>query len=200
MDALGRDVAESKRQLASVRKQLGEMQKQISQLQQELSAGQPKRVQEGVQETRLEDLKEATEPPRQVEKADKTVEEQDHVTLLNQALVYASRNQPGDEERAETAYRGALQVAKAKNVQDPVIYNAYGVFLQQRKRFEEAETFYKRALEINPRYGKALFNLGTLYESRGDLTQALEKYKAADEAGVAQAEEQYLRLRSTLKQ
>jgi len=199
-DALSRDLAENKRQLASVRKQLGEMQKQINQLQQELSAAQPKRVQERVQETRREDRKEATEPPRQVEKADKTVEEQDHVTLLNQALAYASRNQPGDQERAETAYRGAVQVAKAKNVQDPVIYNAYGAFLQEQKRFEEAETSYKRALEINPRYGKSLFNLGTLYESRGDLKQALEKYKAAEEAGVPQGREQYLRLRSTLKQ
>jgi tetratricopeptide (TPR) repeat protein len=70
----------------------------------------------------------------------------------------------------------------------------------QQKRLEEAETFYKRALEVNPRYGKALFNLGTLYESRGDLKQALEKYKAADEAGLPQGREQYLRLRSTLKQ
>jgi hypothetical protein len=45
-----------------------------------------------------------------------------------------------------------------------------------------------------------LFNLGTLYESRGNLQQALEKYKAAEEAGLPQGREQYLRLRSTLKQ
>jgi tetratricopeptide (TPR) repeat protein len=181
------------------------MQKQVNQLQQELSAAQPKRDRERVQETaRREETdrvrKDAPEPPRQAEKVDKTVEEQDHVTLLNQALAYASRNQPGDQERAETAYRGAVQVATAKNVQDPVIYNAYGVFLQEQKRFEEAETFYKRALEVNPKYGKSLFNLGTLYESRGNLQQALEKYKAAEEAGLPQGREQYLRLRSTLKQ
>jgi tetratricopeptide (TPR) repeat protein len=200
LDALGRDVAESKRQLASVKKQLGEMQKQIGQLQQELSAAQTKKAQERIQETRREDRKDVTEPPRQVEKADTTVEEQDHMTLLYQALTYGSRNQPGDQERAETAYRGAVEVAKAKNIQDPSVYNAYGVFLQQQKRLDEAETFYKRALEINPRYGKSLFNLGTIYEARGDLKQALEKYKAADEAGMPQGREQYLRLRSTLKQ
>ena len=85
-------------------------------------------------------------------------------------------------------------------MQDPVIYNAYAIFLQQERRFDEAEIFYKQALEVNPTYGKALFNLGTLYESKGDLKQALERYKAADEGGLPQGREQYLRLRSTLKQ
>ncbi|MCI0484963.1 MAG: tetratricopeptide repeat protein, partial [candidate division NC10 bacterium] len=204
-DALSREVAENKRQLASVRKALVEMQKQINQLQQGLPVAQPKREQEKVQETAGREeadqvRKDAIEPPRPAEKVDRTVDEQDHATLLNQALAYTSRNQPGDQERAETAYRGAVQIATAKNVQDPVIYNAYGTFLQQQKRLDEAESFYKRALEINPKYGKALFNLGTLYESRGDLKQALEKYKAAEEAGLPQGREQYLRLRSTLKQ
>jgi len=204
-DALSREVAEHKRQLASVRKALGEMQKQINQLQQGLPVAQPKREQERAQETASREetdrvRKDVIEPPRPAEKVDKTVDEQDHATLLNQALAYTSRNQPGDQERAETAYRGAVQIATAKNVRDPVIYNAYGTFLQQQKRLDEAETFYKRALEIDPRYGKALFNLGTLYESKGDLKQALEKYKAAEEAGLPQGREQYLRLRSTMKQ
>ncbi len=81
-----------------------------------------------------------------------------------------------------------------------MVYNAYATFLQEQRRFEEAEKFYKMALEANPRYGAALFNLGTLYELKGDLKQAVEKYKAAEEVGDKSGSENYSRLRSILRQ
>ncbi|MEE8492448.1 MAG: tetratricopeptide repeat protein [Nitrospirales bacterium] len=200
-----RGVAQLKLQLASVSKQLAEMQKQVDGLQQELSATQQtlKQVREQTALRRAKadrDRKDAAGTQRRVDELSKTLEERDYLRLVNEALAYTYRKGPGDEERAEAAYRKAVQIAQAKNIRDPVIYSAYAVFLQEQKRFEDAEKFYKTALEVNPSYGKALYNLGTLYESRGDLKQALEKYKAADKAGVKQARENYLRLRSILKQ
>ncbi|MEE8509838.1 MAG: tetratricopeptide repeat protein [candidate division NC10 bacterium] len=204
-DQVNRDVAQTKMQLASVSKKLMEMQEQVNRLQQELSVTQQKLKRERQQEAvRREDAdryrKDAAQVQRRLEELDKTSEERDYFRLVNEALAYTYRKGPGDAERAETAYRNAVQIAQAKNIRDPVVYNAYAVFLQDQKRFEEAEKFYKMALEVNPSYGKALYNLGTLYEVRGDLKEALEKYKAADEAGVKQARENYLHLRSILKQ
>ncbi len=37
----------------------------------------------------------------------------------------------------------------------------------------------KKLIEIDPQYGKALFNLGTLYLKQGDVQQAIEKLEQA---------------------
>ncbi|MEE9521581.1 MAG: tetratricopeptide repeat protein, partial [candidate division NC10 bacterium] len=136
---------------------------------------------------------------RRVSELDKSLDEHRYYVLVNEALAYTYRKGAGDKERAEAAYRNAIQMAKAKEIQDPVIYNAYALFLQEERRFEEAETFYKMALEVKPGYGTALYNLGTLYEMRGDLKQALEYYQAADEVGEKLGRENYLRLQSIIK-
>ncbi len=96
------------------------------------------------------------------------VDEGMYHSWLNQALAYTYRNEPGDQRLAERAYQEAIHIAEAKNIRDPMIYNAYATFLQNQKKFGEAERFYKMALEVDPKYGKALNNLGTLYEARGD--------------------------------
>jgi Flp pilus assembly protein TadD len=126
--------------------------------------------------------------------------ERAHHNLLNQALAYTYRKAPGDEQRAEKAYRDAIQIAKTKDIRDPTIYNAYAIFLQDHGKFEDAEKFYNMALQVDPQYGKALNNLGTLYESTGDFKHALEKYKASGDAGEALGKENYLRLRSVITQ
>lgn len=43
----------------------------------------------------------------------------------------------------------------------------------------EAETHYKRALEIDPSYALAHFNLGNLYDEQGDPENALHHYHEA---------------------
>ncbi|MFQ5574315.1 MAG: tetratricopeptide repeat protein [Terriglobia bacterium] len=186
------------------RTQLVEMQKQVNRLQQEVSARQQQLKQERQNVATLKEeaaryREGAAELQRRVSELDKSLDEHRYYVLVNEALAYTYRKGTGDKERAEAAYRNAIQMAKAKEIQDPVIYNAYALFLQEERRFEEAETFYKMALEVKPGYGTALYNLGTLYEMRGDLKQALEYYQAADEVGEKLGRENYLRLQSIIK-
>ncbi len=191
-------------------KQLVEMEKEVKRSQQALSAAQQALEEERQKVAALIDeadryRKDAAEVRRRRNEWDKMVGERDALRLLNDALTYTHRKRPGDEKRAEAAYRKAVQIARARNIRNAELYNAFAVFLQGQKRLEEAEKFYQMALEVNPSYGRALFNLGTLYEVRGDLVRgdfkhALEKYKAAGEAGEKQGRENYLRLRSVLKQ
>ena len=173
----------------------------MNRLQQELSATQQQLKQERrnavvLTEEATRYREGAAELQRRVVDLDKSLDEHRYFVLVNEALAYTYRMGAGDKERAEAAYRNAVQMAKAKEIQDPVIYNAYALFLQEQRRFEEAETFYTMALEVKPDYGTALYNLGTLYETRGDLKRALEYYKAADEVGEKLGRENYLRLRS----
>ena len=196
---------QAKLQPASGSKQLVEMQKQVNRLQQELSATQQNLKQERQNVVVLGEETDryrlaAAELQRRADELEKTLGERDYLRLVNEALAYTYRKGPGDEKRAETAYRNAVQLAQARNIRDPVIYSAYAVFLQEQKRFQEAEKSYKMALELNPKYGLALYNLGNLYEVRGDLKKAMEKYKAADEVGEKLGGENYLRLRSIIKQ
>ncbi len=193
--------AQANRQSSSRSTQLVEMQKQVNRLQQEVSATQQQLKQERrnavvLTEEATRYREGAAELQRRVVDLDKSLDEHRYFVLVNEALAYTYRMGAGDKERAEAAYRNAVQMAKAKEIQDPVIYNAYALFLQEQRRFEEAETFYTMALEVKPDYGTALYNLGTLYETRGDLKRALEYYKAADEVGEKLGRENYLRLRS----
>jgi len=184
--------------------QLVALRKQVGALQQELSATRQK-LQEQRQKVALPEEgiaahgKGPDELQRRIEELEGTSAEQDYVRLVNEALAYTYRNNPGDAGRAEAAYRGAIRIAQDKGIRDPVVYNAYAAFLQEQSKFREAEQFYQKALEINPRYGPALYNLGSLYERTGRLEDALEKYKAADEAGEKLGAQGYQRLQSTVK-
>lgn len=181
---------------------LTQLQKQVSVLQQELLAAQEHLKQERLKLTVLQDetgtrRHDAEELQRRIEELERKLGEHEYLRLVNEALAYTYRGQPGDEERAETAYRRAVQIAQEKTIRDPAVFNAYGTFLQEHGRFEEAEKFYQMALEVNPGYGPALFNIGSLYEATGKADKALEKYKAAGETGEKLGTENYLRLRST---
>jgi Tfp pilus assembly protein PilF len=179
-------------------------QKQISALQQELSLARPQLKEERRKVDLLEDergtsRKDAGELEKRIEELEQTLAEHDYLRLVNEALAYTYRKGPGDADRAEAAYRKAIGIAQAKSIREPVVYNAYGAFLEEQGRFKEAEKFYKMALDINPRYGPALINLGGLYELTGETEKALEKYKAADEAGEKLGAENYSRLKSVIK-
>jgi tetratricopeptide (TPR) repeat protein len=136
---------------------------------------------------------------RRIEELERTSAEQDYRRLVNEALAYTYRNGPGDAERAESAYRNAIRIAQDKGIRDPVVYNAYATFLQEQGKFREAEQLYQMALEVNPRYGPALYNLGSLYEGTGRLEEALKKYKAAGEAGEKLGTQGYQLLQSRVK-
>lgn len=60
-------------------------------------------------------------------------------------------------------------------------------------RFEEGEQFLRRAIAVNPESGAAQYNLGVLYETRGDAEQAFAQFRAAA-AKRPQIPDLYLRL------
>lgn len=178
--------------------QIVKMQSRITQLERELSGAQ-----ENLEQARqnVAVLSEEADRYRNDALALETrVDEGRFHSTLNQALAYTYRKIPGDDKLAEAAYREALKIAETKNIRDPMIYNAFATFLQAQNRYDEAERLYKMALEVDPQYGKALNNLGTLYEATGDIQKALEQYEAAGEAGEKLGNENYLRLRSRVAQ
>lgn len=176
----------------------GKGQEDVNRLQQELTATQEQLKQETHNVAVLSE--EADRYRTDALELQRQVDEGAYHSVLNQALAYTYRKAPGDQKQAETAYRKALQIARTKNIRDPMMYNAYATFLQNQNRFEEAEKFYKMALEVDASYGKALNNLGTLYEATGRLKQALEKYQAAGEVGEKLGKENYSRLRPRVTQ
>jgi tetratricopeptide (TPR) repeat protein len=184
--------------------QLVALRRQVDALQQELSATRQKLQQERQKAPLPEEGtaaydKGAGELQRRIGELEETSAEQDYVRLVNEALAYTYRNSPGDTERAESAYKNAIRIAQDKGIRDPVVYNAYATFLQEQSKFREAEQLYQMALEVNPRYGPALYNLGSLYERTGRLEEALKKYKAAGEAGEKLGAQTYQRLQSVVK-
>ena len=54
-----------------------------------------------------------------------------------------------------------------------------GIIRYRLRQFREAEDYYTRALEADPHYALAHFNLGNLHDERGDLGEAQNCYEAA---------------------
>ena len=83
----------------------------------------------------------------------------------------------GQMESAEASYRKAVTL----DPRNPVALNAYGSFLCDLKRFEEADGFFRRALN-NPLYGTpwlAWHNAGSCKEMAGDRQSAESDYRGA---------------------
>lgn len=82
-------------------------------------------------------------------------------------------------EGGKALFAGDIGVARAKFEEavqvDPAYaegYNGIGVSYYQADRYEEAEEHYKRALEANPAFPDAYYNLACLYALRGDKDKA----------------------------
>jgi tetratricopeptide (TPR) repeat protein len=81
----------------------------------------------------------------------------------------------GDPERAEAAYRRALDL-------DPTLANAItnlGNLMYRRGRIDDAENFYIRALQVDPEQPEAFYNLGFLLYDRGDTAAAVLNFRRA---------------------
>jgi len=78
----------------------------------------------------------------------------------------------------EQKYDQALGLLKDLTAQDPsneMIWFVLGVTYEKLGKVSEQEAAYLKALEINPKYFDALFNLGATYYNQG-----VEKYKECD--------------------
>ena len=91
--------------------------------------------------------------------------------LVNLGL---ARARAGDEVAARTLFERASVVCG----QCGPVWNELGVLDRRQGRFAEAEQAYRRAIELEPDYAAAYYNLAVLYElyiPRPDL--ALENYE-----------------------
>ena len=60
-------------------------------------------------------------------------------------------------------------------------YNEVGLIFFEQKELNKAEIFFKKTIELNPRYSHTIVNLGNLYSYQGRKEEAILKYQSAIE-------------------
>jgi tetratricopeptide (TPR) repeat protein len=80
----------------------------------------------------------------------------------------------GDFDSAKTAYQKAMTLAEGtrKDI-SKAIYNNFGVMYVFMENWELAAQAFSQALNLDPDYMNANFNLGILYAKMGDAPKAL---------------------------
>ena len=72
-----------------------------------------------------------------------------------------------------------MRTAVEKDPNNKVFRYAYGVFLLKQDKFPEAIEQFKKAVEIDPKYGDAIYNLGVSYLNWG-VSMKMESDKKAE--------------------
>jgi hypothetical protein len=96
-------------------------------------------------------------------------EELEVISLIDQGKNYAAR---GRAELAEDAFRKALAMQPTMGS----LYNDLGLALQSQQRLSEAETVYRKALELLPNNVIARDNLARVLYQKGEPESALKEY------------------------
>lgn len=73
------------------------------------------------------------------------------------------------------AARDSIAQALKRSPGDPRLYNFAGVVEAQQNRFAAAESNFRRAIQLAPRFTGAYLNLGRLYQEHADEARAAEK-------------------------
>lgn len=111
-------------------------------------------------------------------------------TMLSVQLGLVEQHLDHPEAALELVRRGLGEASATLSAEDPRhgdLYNSMGYVLKLQKRLDEAEPWYRRALDFNrrvlgsehPEVASCLNNLGALLEERGDLSEALSLYEEA---------------------
>lgn len=91
--------------------------------------------------------------------------------FVNQGIIYLKQEKYDDAE-------DILREALSTNEQNPYAHNTLGVVLREQGDFEQALKHYRRAVELDPRYARAHFNIGVLAELYlQDLNLALQHFR-----------------------
>lgn len=80
----------------------------------------------------------------------------------------------GQFKDAYDAYKDILKVYV-----DPEVLNNLGYILFSTDRYEKAEQYYKRSIELGNDFGPAHYNLAYLYHTKGNYEDAIIHYKEA---------------------
>ena len=87
--------------------------------------------------------------------------------------------QEGREMMSKGDYEGASKFYKEqldKKPNEAFLYNEYGVTLKKLGRPSNAKAMYMKAIELNPDYIEARYNLGTVYMELHDPVPALKEF------------------------
>lgn len=115
-------------------------------------------------------------PDLAIENLERALDQDPRLAAAHSSIALA-HDQLGNIEDAERHYRRATQLESA----DPEIANLYGVFLCRQSRWDEAEPYFRRAVN-NPRYttpAAALTNAGFCARGAGDVDRAEEYLRRA---------------------
>lgn len=82
--------------------------------------------------------------------------------------------QKGDDRQAASYLQKSLESGH-----NPIYFSNYGMFLSRQGKHSEAIKQYKKAVEIQPDYAEAWFNLGVSSSHTGDLETAEQAYAKA---------------------
>ena len=82
--------------------------------------------------------------------------------------------QKGDDRQAASYLQKSLESG-----QNPIYFSNYGMFLSRQNKHLEAIKQYRKAVEIQPDYAEAWFNLGVSSSHTGDLETAEHAYAKA---------------------
>lgn len=92
--------------------------------------------------------------------------------LVNQGVIYWKKENYDD---AQAVLEQALNV----NSRNPYAHNLLGLVLREQGKFAQARQHYEAALQLDPQYARAHFNLGVLAELyMQDLPLALNHFRA----------------------
>ena len=92
--------------------------------------------------------------------------------LVNQGLVYWKQENYDDAQ-------AVLEQALTVNASNPYAHNLLGLVLREQGKFADARQHYEAALQLDPQYARAHFNLGVLAELYlQDLPLALNHFRA----------------------
>jgi tetratricopeptide (TPR) repeat protein len=82
----------------------------------------------------------------------------------------------GDSYDAATHMERAISLCD-DNTKKPLLYNDLGYIYESRRKWAQARSAYERAIELNPRFTKAQFNLAYVYQKERNYESAIKVYK-----------------------
>jgi TolB-like protein/TPR repeat protein len=115
-----------------------------------------------------------------------------HAGIANTYALRASMYGVGDEW-AEKSIRQA-KLALSINPELPEAYKALGITSFHFGHYQESLTYYLKAVELNPGYDEALFNIAEVYQQQGQLDEAV-RYQMRDSERAFGAERLSIYLR-----
>jgi tetratricopeptide (TPR) repeat protein len=85
----------------------------------------------------------------------------------------------GDIYMARKMYREAIDAYRLGPADSAVITNKIGIAFHQLLLLDLAKKNYERAIKLDPKYGEAINNLGTVYYAKKSYRRSISYYKKA---------------------